>query len=121
MECWRSATQGWVDYGAGLGDALVGWSSQFRDATGLSSVVNKCSGAYAGGKVSAVVVDTVIGGAAGLEAAGANAGEAGYEFSHWLPARFFRASSPSYRPMLDSLFGWAEETAAGGASAAACQ
>jgi RHS repeat-associated protein len=81
--------QGVVDYSAGLGDTLsFGLTNQIRNATGTNGVVNKCSGAYTAGQVSAVALDVAIGGAAGLEAAEANAGEAGYEFSHWIPNRF---------------------------------
>jgi RHS repeat-associated protein len=81
--------QGIVDYSAGLGDTLsFNLTSYIRDKMGTNGVVNKCSKAYTGGQVSGVVLATAIGGAAGLEAAGARAGEAGYEFSHWIPNRF---------------------------------
>jgi RHS repeat-associated protein len=81
--------QGIVDYSAGLGDTLsFNLTSYIRDQMGTNGVVNKCSKAYTGGQVSGVVLATAIGGAAGLEAAGARAGEAGYEFSHWIPNRF---------------------------------
>jgi hypothetical protein len=42
---------------------------------------------YTAGEWSGVALDAAIGGAAGLEAAGANAGKAGFEFSHWIPNR----------------------------------
>jgi hypothetical protein len=81
--------QGVVDYSAGFGDTLsFGITNQIRNGMGTNGVVDKCSGAYTAGQVSGVALDAAIGGAAGLEAAEANAGKAGFEFSHWIPNRF---------------------------------
>ena len=92
---WPLLPQGVVDYSAGLGDTLsFGITNQIRNATGINDVVGKCSDAYTAGEVSGVVVDTLIGGAAGLEAAEANAGRKGYEFSHWIPNRYGGPRSP---------------------------
>ena len=80
--------QGLVNAAAGFGDALsFGLTDLARNALGTNDVVNKCSGAYGGGELAGVVLSALIGGAAGLESAGAHAGEEGFEFSHWVPAR----------------------------------
>jgi hypothetical protein len=81
--------QGVVDYAAGFGDTLsFNLTSLIRDQMGTNGVVDKCSNAYTGGQMSGIAFAIAAGGAAGLEAAGANAGETGYEFSHWIPNRF---------------------------------
>jgi hypothetical protein len=78
--------QGMVDFSAGMGDTLsFGLTNMTRDAMGTNDAVNKCSGSYLGGEVAGVALDTAIGGAAGLEAAGTRG--AGKEFSHWIPNR----------------------------------
>ena len=52
-----------------------------------SSVVNKCSLSHKLGTATGIALSIVIGGAAGAEAAEANAGREGYEFSHFIPDR----------------------------------
>src|SRR5882762_46232 len=77
-----------ADFSAGAGSALsFGLTDVINDATGASSVVNKCSGWHTAGTVAGIALITAIGGAAGAEAAEANAGEKGFEFSHWIPDR----------------------------------
>lgn len=77
-----------ADFSAGAGSALTfGLTDVINNATGASSVVNKCSGWHTLGTVTGVALSTAIGGAAGAEAAEAHAGEAGFEFSHWIPNR----------------------------------
>lgn len=78
--------QGVVDFSAGFGDTVsFGLTNWARNQMGTNGAVNKCSGDYTAGEVAGVAVDTVIGGAAGWEAAGAKG--AGKEFSHWIPKR----------------------------------
>lgn len=85
------------DFSAGWGDTLsFGLTAQARKITGGS--VNVCSNFYLGGQIFGVANDVLIGGAAGFEASGSRV--AGKEFSHWIPARYFRPSSPSYKPWL---------------------
>ncbi len=77
-----------ADFSAGAGSVLsIGLTDLINDATGASSVVNKCSGWHSAGTVAGIALTTAIGGAAGAEAAEANAGEKGFEFSHWIPDR----------------------------------
>ena len=80
--------QSMVDFSAGVGSVLsFGLTDVINDATGASSVVNKCSGWHTLGTVTGIVLATAIGGAGGAEAAEANAGIQGFEFSHWMPVR----------------------------------
>jgi hypothetical protein len=65
------------------------------------------------------VLATAVGGAAGLRAAGAP--ESRLEFSHSLPARWFRPLTvkagrvnPEYKPLLDNAYGWANDTVLNG-------
>jgi hypothetical protein len=78
-----------TDWGGGLGDGLSFGLTGYgrRWLMGDNDPVNRCSGAYTGGQVTAVVVSTAAGGGAGLLRAGANAGRRGFEFSHWIPNR----------------------------------
>ena len=76
------------DFSAGAGSVLsFGLTDVINDATGASSVVNKCSGWHTAGTVAGIALTTAIGGAAGAEAAEANVGREGFEFSHWIPDR----------------------------------
>ena len=76
------------DFSAGAGSVLsFGLTDVINNATGASSVVDKCSGWHMAGSVAGIALTTAIGGAAGAEAAEANAGEKGFEFSHWIPER----------------------------------
>lgn len=85
--------QGLVDYSAGFGDALsLGLTNWTRNQMDINGAVNKCSGYYAAGEWSGVALGVAIGGAAGLEAAGAKG--AGKEFSHWVPNRMGGPRSP---------------------------
>lgn len=78
--------QGVVDFAAGFGDTLsFGLTNMLRDAMGTNGNVNQCSASYTGGVVAGAALSVAIGGAAGLEAAGAKG--AGKEFSHWIPNR----------------------------------
>ncbi len=77
------------DFAAGAGSVLsFGLTDVINNATGASSAVNKCSGWHMLGTATGIALTTAIGGAAGAEAAEANAGEEGYEFSHWIPNRW---------------------------------
>lgn len=76
------------DFSSGAGSVLsFGLTDLVNDATGASSVVNNCSGWHKLGTVTGIALTTAIGGAAGAEAAEANAGKKGFEFSHWIPDR----------------------------------
>ena len=77
------------DFSGGAGDAfsLVPSIDMINDATGGSSVVDKCSLYHKLGTGVGIAVTTALGGAAGAEAAEANAGRKGFEFSHWIPDR----------------------------------
>ena len=76
------------DGAAGAGSALsFGLTDVINDATGASSVVNKCSSAHKFGTGVGIALGIAIGGALGAEAAEANAGRKGYEFSHFIPDR----------------------------------
>ena len=78
--------QGVADFSAGFGDTLsFGLTNWVRNQMGTNGVVDKCSGYYTAGEIAGVAVDTVIGGAAGWEAAGVRG--PGNEFSHWIPNR----------------------------------
>jgi RHS repeat-associated protein len=73
---------------AGAGSALsFGLTDVINDATGASSVIDKCSLAHRFGTGIGVALGIAIGGALGAEAAEANAGRKGYEFSHFIPDR----------------------------------
>jgi RHS repeat-associated protein len=77
-----------ADFSAGAGSVLTfGMTDMINNATGASSVVNKCSVAHMLGKAAGIGLFAAAGGALGAEAAEANAGEEGYEFSHWIPNR----------------------------------
>lgn len=77
-----------ADLSAGMGSTLSGGlTDMVNDWNGNSSVLNPCSGWRTAGTVAGIALTTAIGGAAGAEAATANAGRAGYEYSHWIPAR----------------------------------
>ncbi len=76
------------NFSAGAGSVLsFGLTDLINDATGASSVVNKCSISHKLGTAFGIGLSTAIGGAAGAEAAEANAGSKGFEFSHWIPDR----------------------------------
>jgi hypothetical protein len=78
-----------ADGAAGAGSILsFGLTDLINDATGASSVVNKCSLAHKVGSGLGIALSTAIGGALGAEAASANAGRKGFEFSHFIPARW---------------------------------
>jgi RHS repeat-associated protein len=81
-----SLPQGLVDFSAGFGDTLsFGLTDSLRDLMGTNGVVNSDSGAYLSGEIAGIAHTTLLGGAAGLRAAG-SAGR-GLEFSHWIPNR----------------------------------
>jgi RHS repeat-associated protein len=77
------------DFSAGFGDTLTfGLTQKVRQWMGTDDVVNKCSGFYTGGQIAGIGTSIALGGALGAEAAEANAGREGFEFSHWIPNRF---------------------------------
>jgi len=77
------------NFSAGAGSVLsFGLTDLVNDATGASSVVNKCSISHKLGAVFGIALSAAIGGAVGAEAAEANAGKEGFEFSHWIPDRW---------------------------------
>ena len=77
------------DFSNGAASVLtLGLTDKVNDALGNSQFVNKCSGWHTLGTVAGVGLSTAIGGAAGAEAAEANAGQKGFEFSHWIPDRW---------------------------------
>ncbi len=81
--CINAPGQSVTDFVAGSGDALsFGLTNWIRGQMGTNDFVNHSSGSYTAGEVGGVALTTAIGGAAGAEAATANAGEAGFEFSH---------------------------------------
>jgi hypothetical protein len=65
------------------------------------------------GEWGGIVFTTVLGGVQGVRAAGVKIPKV-TEFSHWLPARYFRPGGPSYKPLLTRAFGWAEKTVLNG-------
>jgi len=80
--------QNFSDFSNGAASALTfGVTDQINNALGNSQFVNKCSGWHTFGTVSGIALSTAIGGAAGAEAAEANAGRGGFEFSHFIPTR----------------------------------
>jgi RHS repeat-associated protein len=64
-----------------------GSASRLNDALGNGQYVNRCGVGHKLGTAAGVVASTAIGGGIGAEAAEANAGEQGFEFSHWIPDR----------------------------------
>ena len=92
---WPSLPQGVVNASAGFGDTLsFGLTNQIRNWQRTNGVVDKCSNSYTAGQFAAIALDVGLGGAAGMAASEANAGRAGYEFSHWIPNRFGGPRSP---------------------------
>ncbi len=80
------------NFAAGFGNTIsFGLTGLLNDATGASSAVDKCSGAYSAGEWAGVAWGVAAGGAGGLRAAGVKG--AGKEFSHWVPARYLRGAS----------------------------
>jgi hypothetical protein len=74
-----------ADFSAGAGSVFsFGVTDIINNATGASSVVNKCSGWHQLGTPTGVALSIAIGAAAGAESAAASEGT---EFSHWIPNR----------------------------------
>jgi RHS repeat-associated protein len=70
-------------------DALTfGSASRLNDALGAGQYVNRCGIGHKLGTAAGIVTTIALGGAMGAEAAEANAGEQGFEFSHWIPRRW---------------------------------
>jgi hypothetical protein len=70
-------------------DALTfGSASRLNNALGAGNYVNRCGISHKLGSAAGIVASVAFGGALGAEAAGANAGKKGFEFSHWIPDRF---------------------------------
>lgn len=77
------------DLASGAGDTLTfGGTRKIREWMGTESVVDHCSWWYIGGQASGIALSIAIGGGAGAEAAEANAGREGFEFSHFWPDRW---------------------------------
>jgi RHS repeat-associated protein len=88
LDAW-DRLQNFSDFSNGAASVLTfGVTDQINNALGNSQFVNQCSGWHALGSVTGIGLTTAIGGAAGAEAAEANAAEDGYEFSHWIPNRY---------------------------------
>jgi RHS repeat-associated protein len=64
-----------------------GSASRLNDALGAGGAVDRCGVGHKLGTAAGIVSSIAIGGAVGAEAAEANVGEEGFEFSHWLPDR----------------------------------
>jgi RHS repeat-associated protein len=78
--------QGLVDFGAGMGDAiLLGQGQRLRNLLGVNGGIDPCSSEYSAGEWAGVGLSVATGLAGGLKAAGAKG--AGKEFSHWIPNR----------------------------------
>jgi RHS repeat-associated protein len=73
----------------GFTDALTfGSASRLNDALGAGGFVDRCGIGHKLGTGSGIVASIALGGAFGAEAAEANAGREGFEFSHWIPKRW---------------------------------
>jgi RHS repeat-associated protein len=76
----------WANYAAGFGDFFTfGLTNWIRDKWDANDTIDRCSGWYIAGDATGFAMDIALGGAIGLEKAGAKA--AGKEFSHWIPNR----------------------------------
>jgi len=64
-----------------------GSASKLNDALGANVAVDRCGIGHKLASAAGFVASIAIGGGAGAEAAEANAGEQGFEFSHWIPNR----------------------------------
>jgi hypothetical protein len=75
-------------YSEAFTDSLTfGSASRLNDASaqaaGQTTPVNRCGWVHRAGTVAGIAFTTAVGGALGAEAAEANAGKEGYEFSHF--------------------------------------
>jgi hypothetical protein len=84
--------QGTYDFGAGvLDDFTFGFSMTVFDWTGVGANINTCSTAFTAGQWTGFAASIAAGGGAGpLKAGILDAGKAGIEFSHFVPARVGR-------------------------------
>ena len=74
--CINAPGQPVIDFIAGAGDTLsFGLTNWVRDQMGTNDFVNQSAGTYAAGEAGGVALSIGIGGAAGAEAATANAGK----------------------------------------------
>jgi RHS repeat-associated protein len=64
-----------------------GSASRLNDALGAGGMVDRCGIGHKLGTAAGIVASIAIGGSIGAEAAESNAGEQGFEFSHWIPDR----------------------------------
>lgn len=64
-----------------------GSASKLNDALGANVAVDRCGIGHKLATAGDFVASIALGGAFGAEAAEANAGKKGFEFSHWLPTR----------------------------------
>lgn len=75
-----------IRFGIGFGDeATLGVANGIRHLQGIDDPTVRCNREYEAGGWTAIAVQVVAGGAAGLRAAGTKG--AGMEFSHWVPKR----------------------------------
>ena len=97
-----TAPQGVVDFGAGLGDALLlGTGSYLRDAAGVDGGVDECSDAYLYGGLSSAAFGGARLAYAGLAKAGsvvATSGAAASEFRQTLKVVFRGGVGRNWRP-----------------------
>jgi RHS repeat-associated protein len=87
-------TDGWTtlrDFGTAaeaFTDVITfGSASRLNDALGANVAVDRCGIGHKLASAAGFVASIAIGGGVGAEAAEANAGREGFEFSHWIPAR----------------------------------
>ena len=87
-----------LNFAAGLGNASTFGASTWivqqgflvtgnPDNAAILSRTKRCSGVFKAGEWAGMVLSMAFGGAVGAQAAEANAGRAGFEFSHWIPVR----------------------------------
>jgi uncharacterized protein RhaS with RHS repeats len=89
-------TDGWTtlrDFGTAaeaFTDVITfGSASTLNDALGANVAVDRCGIGHKLASASGFIASIALGGALGGEAAEANAGKKGFEFSHWIPKRTF--------------------------------
>lgn len=74
--------------GEAFADTITfGSASRLNDALGANVAVDRCGIGHKLATASGFVASVAIGAGVGAEAAEANAGRKGYEFSHWVPKR----------------------------------
>jgi len=80
--------QDFGSFSEAFADTLTfGSASRLNDALGAGSAVKRCGWVHKAGTGAGIAFGIVVGGSLGAQAAEANAGEEGFEFSHWIPKR----------------------------------